>query len=60
MTKKSLLETVIENLNKNAGSWPLIAEESGVSYHTLTKIASGAIKDPGVSKVEALARYFEQ
>lgn len=59
MTKIGLLESVRNNLNNNTGSWPQIARESGVAYHTLTKIASGVIKDPGVSKVQALADYFE-
>ena len=59
MGKLSLLESVKENLNSNTGSWPQISKKSGVAYHTLIKIASGAIKDPGVSKVQALADYFD-
>lgn len=40
------------------GTWPLIAEATGVSNRTIQKIASGEIADPGVSHIEKLAGYF--
>jgi hypothetical protein len=37
-----------------------IADESGVPYHTLLKIAKGETDDPRVSTVESLRNYFIQ
>lgn len=42
------------------GTWPLIAEATGVSNRTIQKIASGEIADPGVSHIEKLAGYFRE
>lgn len=44
-----------EGLQRHKGDWPAIADETEVPYDTLTKIARGAIDDPGVRKVEKLA-----
>ncbi|HRF06315.1 hypothetical protein [Accumulibacter sp.] len=35
-----------------------IAKGSGVPFSTVTKIAQGAVKDPGVHTVQRLADYF--
>jgi len=35
-----------------------IARDSGVPFSTLTKIAQGSVKDPGVHTVQRLADYF--
>ena len=35
-----------------------VADGSGISRRTVEKIARKEIKDPGVSHVEALARFF--
>lgn len=35
-----------------------IARESGVPFGTLSKIAQGLVKDPGVHTVQRLADYF--
>ena len=56
---QSLLSYVITNLKNTTGSWPTIAEKTGVPYHTITKIAYKKTKDPGVAKVEKLANYFK-
>jgi len=56
--EQSLYEFVISNLQAAKGTWPTIAEASGVSKRTLEKIASGEIADPGVSHIEKLANYF--
>lgn len=55
---KSMYEWVMARLAATKGEWVPIAEEAGVSIRTLRKIASREIKDPGVSHVERLARYY--
>lgn len=40
------------------GRWTAVADGSGVSARTIEKIARREIKDPGVSHIEKLARYF--
>jgi predicted transcriptional regulator len=37
-----------------------LAEETGVPYHTLLKIAKGETTDPRVSTVQRLIHYFER
>ena len=54
------LEFVLAELDRRRGHWPEIAAASGVAYHTLTKIAYGKIREPGTSKIEALAKYFRE
>lgn len=56
--KQSLYEFVISRLQDSKGTWPAIAEATGVSNRTIQKIASGEIADPGVSHIEKLAAYF--
>lgn len=55
-----MLDFVVQKLSENSGSWPAIARDSGVAYHTLTKIAYGRTSDPGVKKIEALNAYFKR
>jgi transcriptional regulator with XRE-family HTH domain len=55
---ESLFEYVLNELEASKGKWSAVAEGSGVSYRTLEKIARGEIKDPGISHVEKLAKYF--
>lgn len=56
--QKSLYECVLDQLEASKGRWTEVAEGSGVSKRTIEKIARKEIKDPGVSHIEALARYF--
>lgn len=51
-------EFVVGKLAEAKGTWPSIAEATGVSKRTIQKIASREIEDPGVSHIERLARYF--
>lgn len=51
---------VKRRLNESRGRWPDVARGSGVPISTVRKIAQGQIADPAVSKVEALAEYFER
>lgn len=55
---QSMYEFVMSNLQTAKGTWPAIAEATGVSKRTIEKIASEEIADPGVSHIEKLARYF--
>ncbi|WP_264858472.1 hypothetical protein [Burkholderia cenocepacia] len=52
------MEFVIEQLHKNKGKWRRIAQDAGVPYDTLTKIALSRVTDPRVSNVQALHDYF--
>ncbi|EML1595558.1 helix-turn-helix domain-containing protein [Burkholderia cenocepacia] len=49
---------VKRRLAETRGRWPDVAKGSGVSISTIRKIGQGQIKDPAVSKIEALADYF--
>ncbi len=53
-------EYVLRELQAAKGSWPEVAERSGVSQRTLEKIARQEIVDPGVSHIEKLASYFRR
>lgn len=59
-TEQSLHEFVIAQLQESKGEWPVIAEAADVSIRTIQKIASRDIKDPGVSHIEKLAKYFRE
>lgn len=52
------LDFVLRQLQERKGGWPQIAKETGIAYSSLSKMARGDIDDPGVRKIEALARYF--
>lgn len=58
--KQSLHEFVISQLQDTKGTWPAIAEATGVSLRTMQKIANGEIADPGVSHIEKLANHFRR
>jgi len=54
----SLYDLVMRELEAARGSWPTVAQGSGVPFSTVVKIARREIKDPGISHIEKLARYF--
>lgn len=58
--EQSLHAFVIAQLHEAKGTWPVIAEATGVSIRTIQKIASGDIADPGVSHIEKLAGHFRE
>jgi transcriptional regulator with XRE-family HTH domain len=58
--EQSLHAFVIERLQAAKGTWPAIAEATGVSKRTIEKIASEEIADPGVSHIEKLANFFRR
>lgn len=57
---ESLHEYVLRGLEASKGRWASVAQGSGVSKRTLEKIARREIRDPGVSHIEKLARYFRE
>lgn len=52
------LALVKQKLEERRGDWQRIADDSGVPYHTLTKIAQGVVQDPRIRTVQKLADYF--
>jgi hypothetical protein len=56
---ESMHERVVARLQALKGKWPKVAQESGVRYRTLRKIADGTVKDPRSSNLETLDRYLE-
>lgn len=57
---ESIYEFVLEQLEFSKGQWPRVARESGISRRTIEKIARKEVKDPGVSLIERLAKYFRE
>jgi hypothetical protein len=57
---ESIYKFVLERLQEAKGTWPTVAEETGIPLRTLEKIARREVEDPGVSKIEILARYFRE
>lgn len=53
-----MLAFVKQKLEERRGGWQRIADDSGVPYHTLTKIAQGVVDDPRIRTVQRLADYF--
>jgi len=54
---ESILVAVRRQLGETKGKWSSVAEQSGVPYHTLTKIAQGKV-DPRLSTVQRLVDHF--
>ena len=54
---ESILVAERRQLGETKGRWASVAEQSGVPYHTLTKIAQGKV-DPRVSTVQRLVDHF--
>lgn len=57
---ETILKTVRRQLGDTKGRWSAVAEQSGVPYHTLVKIAQGTVEDPRVSTVQRLVDYFSK
>ena len=47
-------------LEEHRGSWPKIAEESGVTYTWMTKIVQGNITNPGIRDIQKLLDYIAE
>lgn len=50
------LDTLVSSLNacKKQGKWQRIAERSKVDYGTLSRIARGAMRNPGIATCERI------
>lgn len=55
---QSMHEFVISKLQASKGRLPAIAKSTGISVHTIEKIVRRDVKNPGVSYIERLNRYF--
>lgn len=60
MPIESVFTYVMTQLQEHKGSWPAIAQATGLDYSWLTKVAQGKIENPGVRQIEQLAAYFEE
>lgn len=58
ITSPPIYEFVMANLRAKAIPQRTVAAGSGVPYSTVTKIAQGSVKDPGVHTVQRLADFF--
>jgi hypothetical protein len=56
----SIYDYVIGRLEAQQSNWKLVAAGSGVPYSTVYKIGKRIVKDPGVSHIEKLAKYFRE
>lgn len=59
MAREKMLDAVLRRLAESRGTWPAIADGSGIPYQTITKIACGVHSDPRISTVQKLFDYFE-
>lgn len=53
------ISVIRKELAARRGNWQHICARTGLSYWWLTKISRGCIAEPGLTKVEALQKYFE-
>ena len=56
----SIYQYVLAQLQLAKGDWRTVAVETGISIRTIEKIARREVEDPGVSKIEILAKYFRE
>lgn len=57
---QSIHEYVVSELQATKGSWPEVAEGSGVSLRTLEKVARREYKTHRFNTLEALYLYFQR
>ena len=57
-TPTKIYDFVMEHLRSRTLPQRQVARESGVPFSTLSKIAQGVVKDPGVHTVQRLADFF--
>ena len=53
------INQIRQNLEAARGSWPKIANETGISYWTLSKLVRGVIVNPHFNTIERLHLWFE-
>ncbi len=54
-----LYDVVMARLREKRVSQRTVADESGVPFSTLAKIAQGKIKSPSVHHIQAIYDYFQ-
>ena len=57
---ESIYQYVLDQLQAAKGRWSQVSEDTGISKRTIEKIARQEVEDPGVKRVETLARYFRK
>lgn len=57
---EGLHDYVLRELERTKYRWPRVAAGSGVRYKTIGMIARRELKDPKVSHIEKLARFFRE
>lgn len=57
---ESIYEYVLSQLQAHKGRWSEVAEGSGVPKRSIEKIARREWRDPAVSNIEKLAKYFRE
>lgn len=53
-----ILTYVRRRLEEFKGHWPLISDESGVSYATIANISSGKSSNPELENIQPLLDWF--
>lgn len=53
------IDQIVDALQSKKGDWRIIAQESGVPYFTLVKIAWKTTKNPRIDTVAKLAAYLD-
>lgn len=57
--EQTLLDYVRKEIDAHKGMLTIVARDSGVPYFTIAKIAQGAVGNPRIKTVQALADYFK-
>lgn len=55
---EKITDFVKRRLQETKQTWPAVADASKVPVSTIRKIYQGAIANPGVNHIEALAKHF--
>lgn len=55
---ETIHDYVVDQLQAAKGQWSRVAEDTGMSKRTIEKIARREVKDPSVSFIERLNKYF--
>ncbi len=58
-TPEPILTFVRRRLAETRGQWADVSRDSGVPYHTLTKIAQGVSPNPRIDTVQRLVDYYK-
>lgn len=56
----NILEFVKGRLAASKGEWPSICVATGLKYSWLCKLAQDRIPNPGITKIQRLADYFQR